>query len=115
LFAIVPVYIDVLLPKDPTDPFGGLKSNASSLRCLNETYDIFGVFCRPNSTGQLKICSGGVWVDVFVDFVQLLVHGITYINQYWLPATEEFRNQSYTDFACDRGLPSFAIDLVGVG
>jgi hypothetical protein len=53
----------MLLPKEPTDPFGGLKSNASSLRRLNETYDVFGVFCQPKtaqSTGQLKICSGGV-------------------------------------------------------
>ncbi|KAJ7359884.1 Alpha/beta hydrolase family-domain-containing protein [Mycena albidolilacea] len=100
--AIVPVHVDVLLPKDPTDPFGGLKSNASSLRRLNETYDVFGVYCQPKTAQS-------------TDVVQLLVHGFTYTNQYWSPATEEFRNQSYTDFACDRGLPSFAIDLVGVG
>ncbi|KAJ7816074.1 hypothetical protein B0H14DRAFT_2602907 [Mycena olivaceomarginata] len=61
---------------DPTDPFGGLKSNASSLRRLNKTYDVFGVFCRPKTAHST-----------------------------------EFRNQSYTDFACNRGLPSFAIDL----
>lgn len=62
---ILPVHVDALLPKDPTDPFGGLKSNASSLRRLNETYDVFGVFCQPTTaqrTGQLKLCSGGVWV-----------------------------------------------------
>ncbi|KAJ7884207.1 hypothetical protein B0H14DRAFT_2564587 [Mycena olivaceomarginata] len=51
------------------------------------------------------------FVDQRPHIVQLLVHRITYTNQYWLPATEEFRNQSYTDFACDHGLPSFAIDL----
>ncbi|KAJ7847757.1 hypothetical protein B0H14DRAFT_2446087 [Mycena olivaceomarginata] len=99
---ILPVHVDVLLPKDPTDPFGGLKSNASSLRRLNETYDVFGVFCQPKTAQS-------------TDVVQLLVHGFTYTYQYWSPATEEFRNQSYTDFACDRGLSSFAIDLVGVG
>jgi hypothetical protein len=62
---ILPVHVDVLLPKEPTDPFGGLKSNASSLRRLDETYDVFGVFCQPKTaqrTGQLKLCSGGVWV-----------------------------------------------------
>ncbi|KAF8172996.1 hypothetical protein K438DRAFT_1981183 [Mycena galopus ATCC 62051] len=95
---ILPVHVDVLLPKDPTDPFGGLKSNASSLRRLNETYDVFGVFCQP------KIAQS-------TDVVQLLVHGFTLTYQYWSPATEEFRNQSYTEFACARGLSSFAIDL----
>ncbi|KAJ7899634.1 hypothetical protein B0H13DRAFT_2518850 [Mycena leptocephala] len=99
---ILPVHVDALLPKDPTDPFGGLRSNASSLRRLNETYDVFGVFCQPTTAQR-------------TDVVQLLVHGFTYTNQYWSPATEEFRNQSYTGFACDRGLSSLAIDLVGVG
>ncbi|KAJ7900531.1 hypothetical protein B0H13DRAFT_2336556 [Mycena leptocephala] len=47
---VIPVDVDVLIPKDPTDPFGGLKSNASSLRRLDDTYDVFGVFCRPNTT-----------------------------------------------------------------
>jgi hypothetical protein len=36
---VIPVHVDVLIPKDIADPFGGLKSNASSLRRLNETYD----------------------------------------------------------------------------
>jgi hypothetical protein len=56
---VIPVHVDVLIPKDPADPFGGLKSNASSLRRLDVTYDVFGVFCQPaivspKSTGQLK-------------------------------------------------------------
>jgi hypothetical protein len=46
---IIPVHVDILIPKDPADPFGGLKSNASSLRHLNATYDVFGVFCQPNT------------------------------------------------------------------
>ncbi|KAF8166744.1 hypothetical protein K438DRAFT_2065025 [Mycena galopus ATCC 62051] len=99
---ILPVHVDVLLPKNPTDPFGGLKSNASSLRRLNESYEVLGVFCQPKTAQR-------------TDVVQLLVHGFTYTNQYWSPATEEFQNQSYTGFACDRGLSSLAIDLVGVG
>ncbi|KAJ7249591.1 hypothetical protein C8J57DRAFT_1668535 [Mycena rebaudengoi] len=102
---VIPVHVDVLIPKDPADPFGGLKSNASSLRRLNETYDIFGVFCQPNTAVSPE--KAGV--------IQLLVHGFTYTSQYWSPQTEEFRNYSYTEFACDRGLSSLAIDLVGVG
>jgi hypothetical protein len=61
---VIPVHVDVLIPKDPADPFGGLKSNASSLRRLEETYDVFGVFCQPNiavspkKAGQLKVHFG---------------------------------------------------------
>ncbi|KAJ7692978.1 Alpha/beta hydrolase family-domain-containing protein [Mycena olivaceomarginata] len=68
---VIPVDVDVLIPKDPTDIFG--------------------------------------------DVVQFLVHGFTYTNQYWSPPIEEFRNYSYSAFSCDRGLPSLAIDWVGVG
>jgi len=50
-----------------------------------------------------------------MDAIQLLLHGFTYTHQYWSPPTEEFRNYSYTAFACDRGLSSLAIDWVGVG
>jgi pimeloyl-ACP methyl ester carboxylesterase len=53
--------------------------------------------------------------DSSLDVIQLLVHGFTYTSQYWSPQTEEFRNYSYTDFACNHGLSSLAIDLVGVG
>ncbi|KAJ7121691.1 Alpha/beta hydrolase family-domain-containing protein [Mycena epipterygia] len=102
---VIPVHVDVLIPKDPADPFGGLKSNASSLRRLNETYDVFGVFCQPNTAVSPEKA----------DVIQLLVHGFTYTSQYWSPPTEEFRNYSYTEFACDHGLSSLAIDLVGVG
>ncbi|KAJ6537579.1 Alpha/beta hydrolase family-domain-containing protein [Mycena vulgaris] len=102
---VIPVHVDVLIPKDPADPFGGLKSNASSLRRLNETYDVFGVFCQPNTAVSPEKA----------DVVQLLVHGFSYTSQYWSPPTEEFRNYSYTEFACDRGLSPLAIDLVGVG
>ncbi|KAJ7872381.1 hypothetical protein B0H13DRAFT_2553711 [Mycena leptocephala] len=82
---VIPVDVDVLVPKDPTDIFGGLKSNASSLRRLQATCCAF------------------------------LVHGFTYTNQYWSPSIEEFRNYSYSAFSCDRGLSSLAIDWVGVG
>ncbi|KAF7377983.1 Alpha/beta hydrolase family-domain-containing protein [Mycena sanguinolenta] len=75
---VIPVHVDVLVPKDPTDEFAGLKSNASSLRRVDDTYDIFGVFCRPD------VVSPGASV------VQLLVHGFTYTNQYWSPPVEEF-------------------------
>jgi hypothetical protein len=44
---VIPVDVDVLIPKDPTDIFGGLKSNASSLRRLQARYDVYGAFCQP--------------------------------------------------------------------
>ncbi|KAJ7229492.1 hypothetical protein C8J57DRAFT_1251906 [Mycena rebaudengoi] len=100
----ISVHVDVLVPKDPADPFGGLRSNASSLRRLDDTYDVFGVFCQPNTTSPKN-----------ADVIQLLVPGFTYTSQYWSPPTEEFRSYSYTEFTCDRGLSSLAIDWVGVG
>ncbi|KAJ7209252.1 Alpha/beta hydrolase family-domain-containing protein [Mycena pura] len=100
----IPVHVDVLVPKDPTDEFGGLKSNASSLRHVDATYNIYGVFCQPDAI-QITVS----------DVLQLLVHGITYTSQYWSPPVEEFRNYSYAAFACDRGLSSLAIDWPGVG
>ncbi|KAF7377969.1 Alpha/beta hydrolase family-domain-containing protein [Mycena sanguinolenta] len=101
---VIPVHVDVLVPKDPTDKFAGLKSNASSLRRIDDTYDIFGVFCRPDA---VSLAGASV--------VQLLVHGFTYTNQYWSPPVEEFRNYSYAAFSCERGLPSLAVDWLGVG
>ncbi|KAJ7117242.1 hypothetical protein C8R43DRAFT_1242185 [Mycena crocata] len=102
---VVPVHVDVLVPKDPTDRFGGLKSNASELRRVEDTYDIYGVFCRPVTAGSSKD----------KDVLQLLVHGFTYTSEYWSPPVEEFRNYSYATFSCDRGLPSLAVDALGVG
>ena len=57
---VIPVHVDVLVPKDPTDIFGGLKSNASSLRRVDDTYDVYGVFCQPDTmspknAGQLQL------------------------------------------------------------
>ncbi|KAJ7772465.1 hypothetical protein B0H16DRAFT_170208 [Mycena metata] len=46
----IPVHVDVLVPKDPTDEFAGLKSNASELRRVDATYDIYGIFCEPDTT-----------------------------------------------------------------
>ncbi|KAF7377984.1 hypothetical protein MSAN_00222300 [Mycena sanguinolenta] len=100
---VIPVHVDVLVPKDPTEEFAGLKSNASSLRRVDDTYDIFGVFCRPDT------------VSLGASVVQLLVHGFTYTNQYWSPPVEEFRNYSYAAFSCERGFPSLAVDWLGVG
>ncbi|KAJ6451764.1 hypothetical protein C8R45DRAFT_946047 [Mycena sanguinolenta] len=104
LSLIIPVHVDIMIPKNPADPFGGLKSNASSLRPLNVTYDVFGVFCQTNTVPPKN-----------ADVIQLLFHGFTYTQQYWSPPTEEFRNYSYTAFACDRGMSTLAIDWVGVG
>ncbi|KAF8168828.1 hypothetical protein K438DRAFT_1431542, partial [Mycena galopus ATCC 62051] len=97
---IVPVHVDVLVPKDPTDVFGGLKSNETSLRRVNTTYNIYGVFCQP---------------DVGNEVLQLLAHGFSYTSQYWSPPIEEFRNYSYAAFSCERGLPSLAVDLLSAG
>ncbi|KAJ7883147.1 hypothetical protein B0H14DRAFT_2499393 [Mycena olivaceomarginata] len=91
---IMPVDVDVLVPTDPSDIFGGLKSNASSLRRLQATYDVYGVFCQPHI---------------------LLVHGFSYNHQYWSTPVEEFGNYSYSAFSCDRGFSSLAIDWVGAG
>ncbi|KAJ7114509.1 hypothetical protein C8R44DRAFT_929344, partial [Mycena epipterygia] len=98
---IVPVHVDVLVPKDPTDVLGGLKSNETSLRRVNTTYNIYGVFCQPNAGNE--------------EVLQLLAHGFSYTSQYWSPPIEEFRNYSYTAFSCARGLPSLAVDLVAAG
>ncbi|KAJ7017839.1 hypothetical protein C8F04DRAFT_1053554 [Mycena alexandri] len=105
---LVPVHVDVFVPKDPTDIFAGLKSNLSSLRRVEAIYSIYGLFCQPES---MPASGGGKDPGV----LQLLVHGITYTNQYWSPSVEEFQNYSYTAFSCDRGLSSLAIDWVGVG
>ena len=45
---VIPVHVDVLVPKDPMDDLAGLESNASDLRRVDDTYDIHGVFCRPD-------------------------------------------------------------------
>ncbi|KAJ7510836.1 hypothetical protein B0H11DRAFT_1956276 [Mycena galericulata] len=101
---VIPVHVDVLVPKNATDIFAGLKSNASSLRRIDDTYNIYGVFCQPQTVAPQ-----------YVGILQLLVHGMTYTSQYWSPPTEEFRNYSYAAFSCDRGLSSIAIDWLGVG
>ncbi|KAJ7826723.1 hypothetical protein B0H13DRAFT_2360469 [Mycena leptocephala] len=101
---IIPVDVDVLVPNDPTDVFGGLKSNSSSLRRVNDTYNIYGVFCRPDTV------PGGN-----ADVLQVLAHGGSYTSQYWSPPIEEFRNYSYVAFSCKRGLPSLAVDLLAAG
>ncbi|KAJ7915764.1 Alpha/beta hydrolase family-domain-containing protein [Mycena leptocephala] len=103
---IVPVHVDALVPKDPSDVLGGLKSNLTSLRRVNTTYDIYGVFCRPDA-GNEGLSQGHV--------LQLLAHGFSYTSQYWSPPIEEFRNYSYAAFSCERGLPSLAVDLLGAG
>ncbi|KAJ7244395.1 hypothetical protein B0H12DRAFT_1236131 [Mycena haematopus] len=101
---VIPVHVDVLVPKDPTDVFAGLKSNASSLRRVDDTYDIYGIFCRPDTVSPI---GAGV--------IQLLIHGLSYNSQYWSPPVEEFRNYSYAAFSCERGLSSLAVDGLGVG
>ncbi|KAJ7711544.1 hypothetical protein B0H16DRAFT_1480249 [Mycena metata] len=101
----IPVHVDVLVPKDPTDEFAGLKSNVSELRRVDTTYDIYGIFCGPDTTVSSRNN----------DVVQLLVHGITYTAQYWSPPVEEFRNYSYAAFSCAHGYSSLAADALGVG
>ncbi|KAJ7753499.1 hypothetical protein B0H16DRAFT_1690776 [Mycena metata] len=76
---VIPVHMDVLVPKDPTDQFAGLKSNASALRRVDATYDIY-------------------------DVVQLLVHGLTYTSQYWSPpsyAAFSCAHGAYSSLAVD--------------
>ncbi|KAJ7024665.1 hypothetical protein C8F04DRAFT_1010483 [Mycena alexandri] len=102
---VIPVHVDVLVPKDPTDEFAGLKSNASELRRVDATYDIYGIFCEPATTVSSQNN----------DVVQLLVHGFTYTSQYWSPPVEEFRNHSYASFSCGHGFSSFAVDVLGAG
>ncbi|KAJ7753995.1 hypothetical protein B0H16DRAFT_1418410 [Mycena metata] len=101
----IPVHVNVLVPKDPTDEFAGLKSNASELRRVDATYDIYGIFCQPDTavSSQNK------------DVVQLLVHGFSYTGEYWSPPVEEFRNYSYAAFSCGHGFSSLAVDVLGVG
>ncbi|KAJ6461136.1 hypothetical protein C8R47DRAFT_1159833 [Mycena vitilis] len=101
---VIPVHVDVLVPKDPTDPFAGLNSNESSLRRIDDTFNISGTFCRPAAVSSNNS-----------DVIQLLVHGVTYNRQYWSPPVEEFQNYSYAAFSCERGLSSLAVDCLGVG
>ncbi|KAJ6461193.1 hypothetical protein C8R47DRAFT_1160120 [Mycena vitilis] len=100
----IPVHVDVLVPKNSTDAFAGLKSNASDLRRVEATYDIHGVFCQPEAATSNTS-----------DVVQILVHGFTYTGEYWAPPIAEFRNYSYAAFSCARGLSSLAIDSLGTG
>ncbi|KAJ6461141.1 hypothetical protein C8R47DRAFT_1159850, partial [Mycena vitilis] len=87
---------------DPTDIFGGLKSNASSLRRVGATYDIFGTFCQPDAVSAEK--SG--------NSLSMGLHIRANIGR--LPVAE-FRNYSYAAFSCDHGLSSLAVDSLGVG
>ncbi|KAJ7261573.1 hypothetical protein C8J57DRAFT_1634632 [Mycena rebaudengoi] len=92
---VIPVDVDVLVPKDPTDIFGGLKSNASSLRRLQATYDVYGVFCQP---ATVPLTNAGQSQSHFLELIK--------------------RNSETTHIrpsSCDRGLSSLAIDWVGVG
>ncbi|KAJ7229291.1 hypothetical protein C8J57DRAFT_1730651 [Mycena rebaudengoi] len=102
---VIPVDVDVLVLKDPTDIFGGLKSNASSLRRLQATYDVYGVFCQPATvplTNAGQYCAiSCAWIHVYQPILVAFDRG--------------FRNYSYSAFSCDRGLSSLAIDWVGVG
>ncbi|KAJ7648320.1 hypothetical protein DFH06DRAFT_997239 [Mycena polygramma] len=100
----IPVHVDVLVPKNSTDAFAGLNSNASDLRRVEGTYDIHGIFCQPEPA-TLNTS----------DVVQILVHGFTYTGEYWAPPIAEFRNYSYAAFSCDRGLSTLAIDSLGTG
>ncbi|KAJ6461167.1 Alpha/beta hydrolase family-domain-containing protein [Mycena vitilis] len=101
---VIPVHVDVLVPKDPKDQFAGLKSNSSSLRRVDDTFNIFGTFCQPNTVSAMNS-----------DVIQVLVHGFTYTGEYWSPPVEEFQNYSYAAYSCDRGLYSLAVDSLGVG
>ncbi|KAJ7026865.1 hypothetical protein C8F04DRAFT_965858, partial [Mycena alexandri] len=103
----IPVHVNVLVPKDPMDTSAGLESNASELRRVEDTYDIYGVFCQPNSAK-----SSGSPHNV----LQLLVHRFSYTSQYWSPPVEEFRNYSYAAFSCAQGpYSSLAVDVLGAG
>ncbi|KAJ6517873.1 hypothetical protein C8R47DRAFT_1231497 [Mycena vitilis] len=101
---VVPVQVDVLVPKDPTDAFAGLKSNASELRRVDDAFNISGTFCQPDTVSANDS-----------NVIQLLVHGFSYTGEYWSPPVEEFQNYSYSAFSCDRGLASLAVDSLGVG
>ncbi|KAJ7209183.1 hypothetical protein GGX14DRAFT_395295 [Mycena pura] len=103
----IPVHVDsdVLVPKDTKDEFGELKSNASSLRRVDATYNIYGVFCQPDAVSPRN-----------GDVLQLLVHGITYTSQYWSPSVEEFRIIPTRPLPVTVGCPPLrAIDWPGVG
>ncbi|KAJ6467954.1 Alpha/beta hydrolase family-domain-containing protein [Mycena vitilis] len=101
---VIPVHVDVSVAKNSTDPFAGLKSNASDLRRVEANYDIHGVFCQPEPATANES-----------DVVQILVHGFTYTGEYWAPPIAEFRNYSYAAFSCARGLSTLAIDSLGTG
>jgi pimeloyl-ACP methyl ester carboxylesterase len=49
------------------------------------------------------------------DRIQMLVHGDTYTSSYWTFPINGFSNYSYVAFSCERGLSSFAFDMIGAG
>ncbi|EIN10217.1 hypothetical protein PUNSTDRAFT_43200 [Punctularia strigosozonata HHB-11173 SS5] len=96
----IPVAVDVRIPSDPSLPI-----NTTDTRRIHEIYDIFGVLCAPNEDASSGLS----------DRVQLLLHGNTYTTAYWTFPYNGFRNYSYVAYSCERGLSSFAFDMVGSG
>jgi hypothetical protein len=45
----------------------------------------------------------------------MLVHGDTYTSSYWTFPINGFLNYSYVAFSCERGISSFAFDMLGAG
>jgi hypothetical protein len=45
----IPVHVDTLVLQDPTDPF------ASSLRRVDAIYNVYGVFCQPNTVSHKRV------------------------------------------------------------
>ncbi|EIN10226.1 hypothetical protein PUNSTDRAFT_43208 [Punctularia strigosozonata HHB-11173 SS5] len=47
--------------------------------------------------------------------VQILLHGDTYNSAYWNFPVSGLQNYSYVAYSCERGLSSFAFDMIGAG
>ncbi|KAJ7884605.1 hypothetical protein B0H14DRAFT_3742212 [Mycena olivaceomarginata] len=68
---------------DPTDVFAGLKSNSSSLRRVDDIYNIYGVFCQPESMSARNPASCArnhiyqpILVSVGGGIPKLFLHGL---------------------------------------
>ncbi|KIJ40390.1 hypothetical protein M422DRAFT_256622 [Sphaerobolus stellatus SS14] len=99
---LILVDVDVQAEVDPSVfvPF-----NSTALRREKRTFEVFGQLCQPVENGYGQGSQA----------VQLLAHGFTYSSQYWNVQWYGFQNYSYVEFACSRGVSSFAYDNICAG
>ncbi|GJJ05891.1 hypothetical protein Clacol_000078 [Clathrus columnatus] len=97
---LVPVTVDVTIPRDPSNPDG---LNTTDTIQLRKTFNVFGELCQPVEASEFK------------DDIQILLHGQTYTHAYWDTTWNGYQNYSYVSFSCQNGITSFAYDDICAG